>query len=160
MGCEAEFPTLLINYSPKFKLAISLSRAEAYPKAGLPGYVEHFYDVLIKILHPGGHFEYQADGICFDARVFEHFAHELRSLQAGTADRAQLSEVGQMLSFKLEKRKHHLQASILVREYQPRDKETVLSAEFEVDYDLFVNKLAADILEFTRELKRVEPDQV
>ncbi len=65
-----------------------------------------------------------------------------------------------MLSFSLQRKGRQLQAEVLIREYQPTDKETALSAGFEVDYDLFVNKLAAETLAFAQELKKVKPDQV
>ena len=160
MRSEPDSPCLQINYSQDFALTISLSRAQEYSRVGLPGVAEYFYKVVLKISHPTGHFEYTADDICFDSQAFEHFAADLRALNAGNRDHAKLSEVGEMLTFNLERKGHHLHGAILVREYQPGNKElTVLTAGFELDYDLFVNKLAAESLEFSRELKKVKPDQ-
>ena len=159
MTREANSPSLQINYSPKFALTLSLSRAQDYSKKGA-SFVEYFCKVALKILHPTGHFEYQADNICFDRQAFERFAADLRSLGAGDIGYAVLREVGEMFSFKLERKGHRLHAALVIREYQPEDKETSLSAGFEVEYDLFVNKLAADTLAFAQDLKKVRPEEV
>ena len=104
MGCGPALPSLQINYSHNFTLTISLSRAQEYSQARLQGVLEYFYRVTLRISHPSGHFEYQADEICFDREAFDHFASELKALNAGKTDQAILSEVGQMLSFKLKGR--------------------------------------------------------
>ncbi len=78
MGCESNSPCLQIDYSPRFALTISLSRAQEYSKAGLRGVTEYFYAVVLRVSHPTGHFEYQADDICFDREAFEHFATALK----------------------------------------------------------------------------------
>ena len=62
-----------------------------------------------------------------------------------------------MVTFGLLLQAHKLKATITIREFQPQNELTELTAAFNVDYDLFVNKLFEDLSAFARNLKSAEP---
>jgi hypothetical protein len=64
-----------------------------------------------------------------------------------------------MFVLTVETRGRELHCSLNIREFQPGAELTALNVGFKVDYDLFINKLAADVTEFTKCLKSVAPEQ-
>jgi len=61
-----------------------------------------------------------------------------------------------MFSFLLHLQNRQLKATIAVREFQPENELTILTAGFTVDYDLFINRLYDDVFAFARDLKDAE----
>ncbi len=82
--------------------------------------------------------------LCFDINSFVRFAEGLHGIQQGTSQVAILSSLGEMLELRLERISRKLQADLKIREYLAPDMAT-LTANFEVDYDLFVNKLLCEV---------------
>jgi hypothetical protein len=108
------------------------------------------------IRHPTGHFLYEADRICFARSDIERFSTELKAIQNGSSDQARLGTPGEMFSFLLHLQERQLKAAIAVREFQPENELTLLTAEFKVDYDLFINRLYEDVSVFVRDLTDAE----
>jgi hypothetical protein len=65
-----------------------------------------------------------------------------------------------MVVLDLELRGRRLHCSIDISEFQPAEEFTTLHAGFDVDYDLFVNKLSQEVREFRRLLKSVTLEEV
>jgi hypothetical protein len=160
MASSLERPSLVIGYSQYFTLEIACLRAQEYSKAGMPGVKEYFFATRARIQHPTGYFEYHANDICFDVAGLEQFLQSLMEIRAGRSFRAKLSDVGEMVVLSLEVKGRRLHCSIDLREFQPAEELTTLHAGFEVDYDLFVNRLSEEVREFTKSLKSMIPEQV
>jgi len=146
-------PDLKINYSRDFSLTIQFSHVDDCAFASS----QYFFDVTCQILHPTGQFAYTGLDICFDPQMFHRFAGQLDAIGKGRTEIAELREVGGMIIFSVEIRGRDTRASVRIREYQPDGEETLLSAGFHVDYDLFVNALRRSAVEFCRELAKLEP---
>ena len=149
-------PQIVINYSPKLDLRITCVSALRYRQAG---WVEHRFEVKCRLRHPSGNSEYSVANLCFDADSFARFGQELRSIQRGTGNQAALNSVGEMLELCLTGDSRGLQAKLTIREISAAHM-TTLTSTLEVDYDLFVNKLAGEIDSFVSDLRLVEPDEV
>jgi|SRR5882672_4058895 len=149
-------PQITINYSPKVDLRIKCVKAERYRQVG---WVEYRFEVKCRLPHPSGTFEYFASDLCFDQDSFIRFCEELRAMQQGARNVAALKNVGEMLELRLKLASRKLQADLKIREYIAPHMAT-LSSTFELDYDLFVNKLLREIERFVDELRCVEPDEV
>ncbi len=67
-----------------------------------------------------------------------------------------LKNVGEMVVLRLAGDSRKLLATFDIREYLAPSMAT-LTATFEVDYDLFVNKLRGEIDRFVEEIRLVEP---
>lgn len=61
-----------------------------------------------------------------------------------------------MIEFSISVLERKTKAAIRVREFQAGEEETVLTAAFHVDYDLFVNALQAKTKQFVDELASVD----
>jgi hypothetical protein len=61
-----------------------------------------------------------------------------------------------MVKFSLSVVARKIQASLSIREYQAGAEQTLLSAGFPVDYDLFVNALYDRTLQFLAELETAD----
>jgi len=109
-----------------------------------------------RLRHPTGSFRYSANDLYFDLESFERFSAELQGVQQSLRQEAALKDVGQMVVLRLEGNSRALQATLEVREYLAPSMAT-LRATFEVDYDLFVNKLLGEINRFIEELRNVQP---
>jgi hypothetical protein len=94
------------------------------------------------------------------AEAFDIFGAQLREMGKGQTQEAKLADEGEMFSFGLLLAGRRLRSAINIREYQAGDELTTLKAGFEVDYDLFVNKLGADLAEFNAALRSVIPEDV
>jgi hypothetical protein len=88
MDSNLDHPRLIIDYSRDFIFEITCTRAQEYTKAGMPGVKEYFFAVRAKIRHPTGHFEYQANDICFDVAGLERFLESLMEIRDGRSSRA------------------------------------------------------------------------
>jgi hypothetical protein len=146
-------PEIIINYSPMLDLRITLVRAQSYEGISLP---EYFFEVDCRLRHPSGSFTYSVSDLCFDPKSFVRFSEELRGLQQGLRQEAALKNVGEMMILSLKGNSHELLATLYISEYLAPRMAT-LNASFEVDYDLFVNKLRGEIDRFVEEIRQVEP---
>jgi hypothetical protein len=153
---RSDLPQITINYSPKLDLRIQCVRSERYRHVG---HVEHRFEVKCRLRHPSGTFDYSVPDLCFDVDSFTRFGEELRSIQQGKGDRAALRNVGDMMVLSVAGRARHFQAELKIREYLAPHV-TTLTATLEVDYDLFVNKLATEMERFASDLRQIEPDEV
>ena len=61
-----------------------------------------------------------------------------------------------MIDFSIALQNRQTKASIRIKEYQPAGEQTLLSAGFQVEYDLFVNALHGKVTQFLAELHHVE----
>ncbi len=146
-------PEVVINYSPKLDLRISLLAAQGYGRIAHPSYR---FEMDCRLRHPTGSFSYSANDLYFDLESFERFSAELQGVQQSLRQEAALKDVGQMVVLRLEGNSRALQATLEVREYLAPSMAT-LNTTFEVDYDLFVNKLLGEINRFIEELRNVQP---
>lgn len=141
-------PCLTISYSPEFSLSIQLSSLQVYEVAS----PDYRFEFACRIQHPTGEFTYKASNICFAPETFRNFAEQLDAMRKGKSEGAKFQDYGHMIEFSLRVRDRKLQASLRINEYQPGTEQTVLSAGFPVDYDLFVNALYARTQQFLTEL--------
>jgi len=146
-------PEIIINYSPKLDLRITLVRAQSYEGISHP---EYFFEADCRLRHPSGSLTYSFSHLCFEPRSFTQFSEELRGLQQGLRKEAALKNVGEMMVLRVKGDSRELLVTVDVREYLPPSSWT-LSAALEVDYDLFVNKLRGEIDRFVEEIRQVEP---
>ena len=152
------YPVLNINHSSDFAIKIACARVQEYSKAGMPGLKEYFFALTAKVHHPTGYFLYETSDLCFTEDDFDSCMRELSKMQKGASSRAQLANVGEMFALILEIRGHELHCALRIREFQPGAELTILNAAFKVDFDLFVNKLAADVKEFLSSLQGLTPE--
>ncbi len=108
-----------------------------------------------RLRHPTGTCSYSANDLYFDLESFERFSEELQRLQQGLRQEAELKDVGQMVALRLAGDSRKLLATLDVREYLAPSMAT-LNATFEVDYDLFVNKLRREIDRFVEDIRQAE----
>jgi hypothetical protein len=153
---RSDLPQITINYSPKLDLRIQCVRAERYRHVG---HVEHRFEVKCRLRHPSGTFEYFVADLCFDLDSFSRFEEDLRGIQRGEGNRASLRNVGDMMVLSLAGSPRHFQAELKIREYMAPHI-TTLTSTLDVDYDLFVNKLATEMQRFASDLRLVQPDEV
>lgn len=146
-------PSLHLRYSQDFELDIESSAQISYDGAAAPDWLSRIKCI---IRHPTGRFLYEADRICFARSDIERFSTELRNIRNGSSDQARLATPGEMFSFLLHLQNRQLKATIAVREFQPENELTILTAGFTVDYDLFINRLYDDVFAFARDLKDAE----
>lgn len=118
------------------------------------------FTLFVRCRTPKGRFTYEGQDICFESDAFERFGEQLDAMKAGRAAKAELVEAGRMLSLKLTVKGHSTNCSIRIREAQAANEMTLLSAGFKVDYDLFVNKMSGDVMEFSRKLREIRPQRV
>lgn len=145
-------PCLAIDYSPEFCLSIRLLSVDHIKGAGH----QFSFDVVCKVLHFAGQFEYSGRVSCFDAQSFHDFVGQLAAIREGKAKRAGLHGFGDKIIFFVEIRGRDAKACVSIREHQPYGEQTLLSASFRVDYDSFVNALFRRALDFSRELSNLE----
>ena len=148
---------LRISYSPLFSLRFALNKVERIVSAGSTSWK---FAVRCLIRHSKGQFTYEATDLFIPADSFEAFEAELREIGNGQSQQAILADEGRMFSFALNLNRRRLQSAINIREYQAGDELTTLSAGFEVEYDLFVNKLRDDIAEFNAAVRSVIPEDI
>ena len=80
-------PEIIINYSPKLDLRITLASVQGYGGIASP---EYRFEVDCRLRHPSGSFTYSFSHLCFEPRSFTQFSEELRSLQQGLSKKAAL----------------------------------------------------------------------
>jgi len=141
-------PELVINHSPQLDLRIALVSVRDYEGNARPDYRMEMH---CRLRHSGGEFTYSADNLYFDLDAFAEFSSELQKLQQGSAEQASLKSRGEMVVLKLKGNSRALRATLNIREYLAPTMAT-FDAEFEVDYDLFVNQLRAEVDRFVDEL--------
>jgi hypothetical protein len=117
---------------------------------------DYRFEFACRIHHPTGEFTYSASDIFFAPQVFRDFAEQLDAIRRGKAEHAQFHDYGQMVKFSLSVVARKIQASLSIREYQAGAEQTLLSAGFPVDYDLFVNALYDRTLQFLAELETAD----
>ena len=154
------YPSLTIDQSRDFAIKIACTRAQEYSKVGMTGLKEYFFALSAKVRHPTGHFLYEASDLSFGEDDFERFMRALAEMHNGASSSAQLTNVGEMFALILESQGREMRCTLRIREFQPGTELTTLNAAFKVDYDLFVNKLAADVKEFLSSLKSLTPRPV
>ena len=152
MHTEAENVELRIEYSPEFNYCVRFIKAERSVAGGCVD-VQWTFAVSCLIRHSGGKFTYEANNIHFDESQLCSFIDQLEAIRSGKGARAELTDY--MSTFGLHRQGHRLKATILIRE--GAGDLTTLNASFEVDYDLFVNKLHEQARSFLGELRRVVP---
>lgn len=146
-------PQLVINYTPKLDLRIACVHVQGYGAVVLP---EYRFEVDCRLRHATGSFTYSVSDLCFDLQSFSRFSKELQGMQQGFRQEAALKSVGEMMILHLEGNSRALQARLNVRE-SIGARLASLSAVFDVDYDLFVNKLHSEVKRFLEELRQIEP---
>lgn len=146
-------PHLRIESALDFSVAIEFSGVQRHKF----GHSEYRFDVCCCVMHSKGEFAYTARSICFDPQTFRDFVGQLDAIRKGKAEKAEFREVGHMIDFSVEVRGQKTHASVRIREYQPNGQQTLLSASFQVDYDLFVNVLYRKAGDFVAELASMEP---
>jgi hypothetical protein len=142
-------PSLIIRYSSEFSLSIQLSSVQVNEVVS----PDYRFDFACRIHHPTGEFTYTATDIYFAPEMFRDFAEQLEAIRRGKAEHAQFHDYGQMIEFSLSVRERRIRASLKIREYQAGAEQTLLSAGFPVDYDLFVNALYDRTMQFLTELE-------
>jgi hypothetical protein len=115
-----------------FSLDIVFSKAERYLHAQRDGW---YFHVTCLIPHSKGRFTYEGRDICFEPDAFERFGRQLEAMRARKAARAELAEPGRMLTLELTVEGRRTKC-VRIQEAQAGNDMTVLSAGFEVDYDL------------------------
>jgi len=148
---------LVMRSLPHFAVTIMFSKAERYPTVNQTA---RYFNVQCTVLHSKGQFTYEGRDICFEVKAFERFRSQLDAIRMGTGSAAELAEAGTMLTFGLEVQGRHTHFSARISEAQAEHDKTVLSAGFNVDYDMFVNKLFEDLTEFIHRIRQVEPRPV
>lgn len=151
-----DWPQIAINYSPKLDLRLRCVSAHRIRQAG---WVEYRFEVKCRLPHPSGSFEYSAADLCFDIESFARFGQELLGIQQGKGNQAELKSAGEMLALRLAGNSRKFHAELKIREYLAPHVATLTSV-LEVDYDLYVNKLAREVESFVAELRRVVPDDI
>jgi hypothetical protein len=145
-------PSLIIRYSSDFSLSIQHAGLQVYEVVS----PDHRFDFACRIHHPTGEVTYTATDIFFAPQVFREFAEQLDAIRSGKAEHAQFYDYGHMIEFSLSVRDRKVRASLKIREYQAGAEQTMLSAGFPVDYDLFVNALYEKTMQFLAELETAE----
>jgi hypothetical protein len=102
--------------------------------------------------HSSGQFSYEAKDIHFEPGAVEKFARQLGEIRAGKGERAELNS--QSCKFGLHRHGSHMDATILIHE---RVGELAMRGSFYVDYEMFVERLYAQTLEFAARLRSVAP---
>lgn len=147
-------PELSIRYSSDFSLTIRFSRVQRYEVS----YSEYYFEFACRILHSKGEFTYTGRDICFEPQMFHRFVAQLDAIRSGRAQHAELHEVGHMIVLSIDIEGRKARASLRIREFQPLAEETLLTAGFPVDYDLFVNAIHRQAFEFSQELESLDPE--
>jgi len=145
-----ENPELALHFDPRLDLRITLASIDTQGGFAAP---EYRFAVDCRLRHPSGSFSYCAADLCFEPESFARFSQELEGLQRGLSQQAALSNPGGMMVFTVEGDSRALQAHLEIREYVAPST-AMLKAILDVDYDLFVNKLRAEVDRFIAELKR------
>lgn len=145
-------PCLTITYSKDFFFDVVFSSVQGNPQI----WPEYCFDISCRIRHSKGEFAYLGRKTCFDPETFRKFAEELEAIRQGKGHSAKFHEVGYMIEFSISVLERKTKAAIRVREFQAGEEETVLTAAFHVDYDLFVNALQAKTKQFVDELASVD----
>jgi hypothetical protein len=146
------YPELVVNYDARLDLRIKL--ASVNRQGGFVA-TEYRFEVDCQLRHATGSFSYVAKDLCYEAESFERFSWELEQMRRGQNNNATLRSVGEMMVLRLEGDSRGLQAQLEIREYLAPTMAR-LSAALQVDYDLFVNKLQAEVERFAAELKSLE----
>jgi hypothetical protein len=148
-------PQITINYSPQLDLRIKCVKAQRYRQAGG---VDYQFEVKCRPPHPSGMFEYSASDVHFDLDSWTSFLKDLRGLHHGTGNLAVLQSVSE-IELRLELISRKLVADLRIREFIAPHM-AILTSRFELDYDLFINKLMHETERFVDELRCLEPDEV
>lgn len=146
-------PNLAIHYSSDFSFSIRLSGVQVYEAASS----DYRFDLACRIRHTKGEFTYTATNIYFAPQVFRDFVQQLDAIRKGKNNHAHFHDYGQMVEFSLNLEERTMRASLRIREFQAGAEDTLLSAGFPVDYDLFVNALFERTSKFIEELEGTEP---
>ena len=144
-------PEMVLNYSPDLDFRIKFM--------GTGSFDECFFQVRCRLRHSAGHLEYVTDNLCFDLKGFQTFENGLLSVRDGQASEAVLSNVGEMLVFRLFQEKRLLLLSLSIRQSVSARLAT-LNFTVNVDYDLFINKLIAVLTQFMADLRKIEIENI
>ena len=142
-------PELIINYAPEVDLRFTFKEFVNYDGAATPDYR---FEIDCCVRRPMSTLRYTASKIYFELKALKRFQEQLDAMRQGLAKEASLSDPGELVVFRLEGDSRKLLARLDIREYLATLHET-----FEVDYDLFVNKLLREVGRFLEELGQIEP---
>ena len=146
-------PELIINYAPEVDLRFTFKEFVNYDGAATPDYR---FEIDCCVRRPRSTLRYTASKIYFELKALKRFQEQLDAMRQGLAKEASLSDPGELVVFRLEGDSRKLLARLDIREYLPPSVAT-LHETFEVDYDLFVNKLLREVGRFLEELGQIEP---
>ena len=146
-------PELIINYSPTLDLRIVLAEARSFGHVATP---EFRFELNCHVRHAMRTLQYRDPRVFFDLNAIQRFLKQLKAMQQGTMRQAALTDPGDMVVFRLESNPPTLLATLDIREYLPPSSFTLHERQ-EVDYDLFVNKLAAEVDRFVDEIQQTKP---
>jgi hypothetical protein len=99
--------------------------------------------------------QYRDLRVFFELNAIQRFLRELKGIQQGTTLNAVLADPGEMVAFRLQSAPPKLMATLDIRECLPPSS-FMLHEVHDADYDLFVNKLCAEVERFLDELQQVE----
>ena len=146
-------PELIINYAPTLDLRIVLAEARGFGKPALP---EYRFELQCSLRHAMRTLQYRDPRVFFDLNAIQRFLKQLKAMQQGMMREATLADPGDMIVFRLESNPPTLLATLDIREYVPPSSFTLHERQ-EVDYDLFVNKLGAEVERFLDEVRQTSP---
>jgi len=146
-------PELIINYAPTLDLRIVLAEARGFGNVATP---EYRFELNCHVRHAMRTLQYRDPRVFFDLNAIQRFLKQLKGMQLGTMRQASLTDPGDMVVFRLESNPPTLLATLDIREYLPPSSFTLHERQ-EVDYDLFVNKLGAEVERFVDEIRQVKP---
>jgi len=146
-------PELIINYAPTLDLRIVLAEARSFGNVSTP---EYRFELNCHVRHAMRTLQYRDPRVFLDLNAIQRFLKQLKGMQQGTMRQASLTDPGDMVVFRLESNPPTLLATLDIREYLPPSSFTLHERQ-EVDYDLFVNKLGAEVERFVDEIRRIKP---
>lgn len=146
-------PELLINYAPTLELCIVFAEARALGNFCPP---EYRFELICHVRHAVRTLQYRDPRVFFDLKAIQTFLKQLKGMQQGTMRQASLTDPGDMVVFRIESNPPMLHATLDIREFLPPSSFTLHERQ-EVDYDLFVNKLCADVEGFLDDIQEMKP---
>ncbi len=146
-------PELVINYAPTLDLRIVLAEARSFGNVSAP---EYRFELNCHVRHAMRTLKYRDPRVFFDLSAMQTFLKQLKGMQQGTMRQASLTDPGDMVVFRIENNPPMLHATLDIREFLPPSSFTLHERQ-EVDYDLFVNRLGADVERFLDDIRQLKP---
>ena len=146
-------PELIINYAPTLDLRITLAEARSFGSVSTP---EYRFELRCHVRHAMRTLQYRDPRVFFDLSAIQTFMKQLKGMQQGTMRQASLTDPGDMVVFRIESNPPVLHATLDIREFLPPSSFTLHERQ-EVDFDLFVNKLRANVEQFFDDIRQLKP---